>query len=211
MSTAWPCKVNGQVIDDSALDSSVPGDDCFLCKPAREKLRDIGKELDCLEDKEHCEVEDLGLEVFNRPILLQHFPLFRKSDADCLPDFDEAPDKKVPFREGWDCLTEESSQELLTLIKPRLVLSGHTHHGCRLKHGNIPEWSVSSFSWRNRNNPTFILATITPEDYALEKCFLPEEDTVIQFYIVGAIFSLFWWSMGCIRRLVNGNRRRRVS
>ncbi|KAG8571281.1 hypothetical protein GDO81_011582 [Engystomops pustulosus] len=76
--------------------------------------------------------------------------------------------------------------QLLRLIQPRLILSGHTHSACEVLHDNVPEISVPSFSWRNRNNPSFIMATITTEDFSLEKCFLPTENTVIRVYCVAA-------------------------
>ena len=59
----------------------------------------------------------------------------------------------------------------------------------------IEEWSVASFSWRNRNNPNFILAKITQDQIALSKCYLPEEDSVITMYLFGftaiIIYSLY--------------------
>lgn len=52
------------------------------------------------------------------------------------------------------------SPQLLQWFKPRLILSGHTHSGCEVLHDNkYPEISVPSFSWRNRNNPSFILVS----------------------------------------------------
>jgi len=62
-----------------------------------------------------------------------------------------------------DCLSLESSNILLDMLNPRLVLSGHTHHHCLVHHKSpqdgtpIPEYSVPSFSWRNRNDPSFYL------------------------------------------------------
>ena len=63
--------------------------------------------------------------------------------------------------------------------------------------GTIPEWSVSSFSWRNRNNPTFLLARITARDFAVEKCFMPEETTVIFLYQVAAVVAIVAWAQLC--------------
>ena len=61
---------------------------------------------------------------------MSHYPLYRRSDAHC-DEEDEAPadEKNQPFREGWDCLTKNAPRDLLTKLRPRLVLSGHTHHG----------------------------------------------------------------------------------
>ncbi|PNJ07384.1 metallophosphoesterase 1 isoform X5 [Pongo pygmaeus] len=75
------------------------------------------------------------------------------------------------------------SRELLRWFQPRLVLSGHTHSACEVHHGGrVPELSVPSFSWRNRNNPSFIMGSITPTDYTLSKCYLPREDVVLIIY-----------------------------
>ena len=42
------------------------------------------------------------------------------------------------------------------------MLSAHTHHGCYRVHNNgVPEWTVASFSWRNKPNPTFLLVIQT--------------------------------------------------
>uniref|UniRef100_A0A5F9CFS5 Metallophosphoesterase 1 n=1 Tax=Oryctolagus cuniculus TaxID=9986 RepID=A0A5F9CFS5_RABIT len=75
------------------------------------------------------------------------------------------------------------SRQLLWWLRPRLVLSGHTHSACEVLHqGGVPEISVPSFNWRNRNNPSFIMGSITSSDYALSKCYLPYEDTVLSMY-----------------------------
>ncbi|MEQ2187359.1 hypothetical protein GOODEAATRI_003935, partial [Goodea atripinnis] len=88
-----------------------------------------------------------------------HYPLYRVSDASCTGQ-DAAPpeERHLLFREKYDVLSKEASQRLLQWFKPRLILSGHTHSGCEVLHDNkYPEISVPSFSWRNRNNPSFIL------------------------------------------------------
>uniref|UniRef100_A0A8C0AKZ2 Metallophosphoesterase 1 n=1 Tax=Bos mutus grunniens TaxID=30521 RepID=A0A8C0AKZ2_BOSMU len=79
------------------------------------------------------------------------------------------------------------SRELLWWLRPRLILSGHTHSACEVQHrAGVLEVSVPSFSWRNRNNPSFIMGSITPMDYALAKCYLPREDMVLTTYCVAA-------------------------
>uniref|UniRef100_A0A8C0G0P7 Metallophosphoesterase 1 n=1 Tax=Chelonoidis abingdonii TaxID=106734 RepID=A0A8C0G0P7_CHEAB len=84
------------------------------------------------------------------------------------------------------------SQQLLWWFHPRLILSGHTHSACEVLHnGKIPEISVPSFSWRNRNNPSFIMGSITPTDFSLYKCFLPLESRVVTIYcIAGALLGV---------------------
>jgi hypothetical protein len=91
--------------------------------------------------------------------------MYRKSDELCTGD-DAAPEseKYTEFRTDLDCLSESSSQMLLSSLKPRLIISGHTHHGCLYHHkgadsSSIPEVSVPSYSWRNRDNPSFFLVS----------------------------------------------------
>ena len=174
------------------------GDNCYFCAPAMKKVKNLAKELKCMKTKE-CEV--VHQEDYSRPILLQHFPLFRKSDAECHsndPDELQNPEEKSKeFKAQWDCLSEESSKFLLEKIKPRLVLSGHTHHGCKILHSlkngrKVPEWSVASFSWRNRNNPVIVLATLTPDEFVLDKCFLPEENTILNIYFFGSVLIIVY-------------------
>lgn len=51
--------------------------------------------------------------------------------------------------------------QLLKMIKPRLVFGGHTHYGCHIQHsGGIHEYSLSSFNWRNKYNPTYMLVSL---------------------------------------------------
>merc|ERR1719239_1982327 len=156
------------------------GDDCFLCKPAVKAVRELKEKL-------------VGLPP---PILLSHFPLYRKSDALC-SEPDEAPshEKGALFRERWECISSESSRLLLSQIQPKLVLSGHTHHGCNTSHGSgVTEISISSFSWRNKVNPAFLLATFDSSgNYEVNKCYMPDEDNVINAYI--GSFILFCVSL----------------
>ena len=94
--------------------------------------------------------------------------MYRESDASCTgDDAAPAPSKHTEFRTKIDCLSKISSQMLLKALEPRLVISGHTHHGCLYQHEvgeetgarSIPEYSVPSFSWRNRDNPSYFLVS----------------------------------------------------
>ncbi|XP_027431154.1 metallophosphoesterase 1 isoform X2 [Zalophus californianus] len=143
------------------------GDGCHICSEAEAELIEISHKLNCSRE---------------------HFPLFRRSDANCSGE-DAAPleERAIPFKERYDVLSREASQQLLWWLRPRLILSGHTHSACEVLHGaGVPEISVPSFSWRNRNNPSFIMGSMTPTDYALAKCYLPYENTVLATYCVAA-------------------------
>uniref|UniRef100_A0A3Q4HFC2 Metallophosphoesterase 1 n=1 Tax=Neolamprologus brichardi TaxID=32507 RepID=A0A3Q4HFC2_NEOBR len=164
------------------------GDGCPICQSVEKELIKLSRDLNCS---------------------LQHYPLYRVSDAGCTGQ-DAAPpeERHLLFREKYDVLSKEASQRLLQWFKPRLILSGHTHSGCEVLHDNkYPEISVPSFSWRNRNNPSFILATVSPSSYTLSKCFLPEESTVISVYCsAGACLLLLFlahcmWMKGLLQCL----------
>ncbi|XP_077634211.1 metallophosphoesterase 1 isoform X3 [Crocuta crocuta] len=171
---------------------ALEGDGCNICSEAEAELIEISRKLNCSREQEHRSSR-CGHEQplpASAPVLLQHFPLYRRSDANC-SGVDAAPleERGIPFKERYDALSREASQKLLWWLRPRLVLSGHTHSACEVLHGmGTLEISVPSFSWRNRNNPSFIMGSLTPTEYALAKCFLPCENTVLATYCVTAGF-----------------------
>ena len=58
----------------------------------------------------------------------------------------------------------------------------------------VTEISISSFSWRNKVNPAFLLTTFDPlGNYEVSKCYMPNEDNVINAYI--GSFILFCISL----------------
>ncbi|XP_042724690.1 metallophosphoesterase 1 isoform X1 [Lagopus leucura] len=166
---------------------AMEGDGCTLCRTAEAKLVALSHRLNCSQQElNHPEkrCSDAEKPPASQPILLQHYPLYRKSDAECSGEDAASPEEKtIPFKEKYDVLSQEASQKLLWWFHPRLILSGHTHSACQVLHaGGIPEISVPSFSWRNRNNPSFIMGSITPTDFSLHKCFLPHESRVFAIY-----------------------------
>ena len=80
----------------------------LYCDRHMKLLRKVSRELECLEKKrEECDVEDDFGErdggdsdhEFGRPILLQHFPLHRRSDSECTGEDAAHPDERdAPFR-----------------------------------------------------------------------------------------------------------------
>ncbi|KAF4528590.1 hypothetical protein B566_EDAN015810 [Ephemera danica] len=81
--------------------------------------------------------------------------------------------------------------QLLDWLQPRVIATGHTHHGCHKIHRqDAHEWTVPSFSWRNKNNPSFLLTVFAPNNYAVKKCFMPTESTVIYIYLFGMIILI---------------------
>ncbi|XP_046747456.1 metallophosphoesterase 1 [Diprion similis] len=183
---------------------ALEGDGCFLCKPTEMALKRIAKQLKCTKGiGSSCKSKDI-LKQYSRPILLQHYPMYRESDEIC-HEVDEAPAniKNEKFRERWDCLSKEASEQLLDIMEPRLIVDGHTHHGCRKIHRkNILEFTVPSFSWRNKNNPSFLLGVFTPNNYMVSKCYMPLETTVIKIYITGFILVFLYVALKVRRRFI---------
>ncbi|XP_031666191.1 metallophosphoesterase 1-like [Oncorhynchus kisutch] len=193
------------------------GDGCPICQSVEKQLHTLSRDLNCslLQNsqssiiREYC--QDAWTYPSTTPIILQHYPLYRVSDAGCTGR-DAAPpeERHLLFREKYDVLSQEASHRLLQWFKPRLVLSGHTHSGCQVLHDNkYPEISVPSFNWRNRNNPSFILGSFSSSGYGLSKCFLPEESTVIALYCSTGASLLFLlplvhclWMRGLFRCLI---------
>ncbi len=174
-------------------------DMCSVCSPATEQLRHTSMQLNCTRygtPNGQTSSTSKKCDVYKKlpntpPILLQHIPLWRESDEMCTgvdaPPLDE---RYLKFKPGFEALPPDASQRLLSWIRPRLILSGHTHYSCHVVHdGNIPEISVPSLSWRNLNNPSIILATISKEKYEIRKCFLPRESTVFMIYVM-TVFGL---------------------
>ncbi|KAL7298696.1 metallophosphoesterase 1 [Trichogramma pretiosum] len=173
---------------------ALEGDGCFLCRPTEVAVNKISKHLKCAKGIGNDCHKNNFIKRYSRPILLQHYPLYRESDQLC-DELDEAPAeiKSIKFRERWECLSKEASDQLLDILNPRLVVDGHTHHGCRKIHReHILEMTLSSFSWRNKDNPAFLLGVFTPNNYSLSKCYMPVESVVIGIYIISGICIIIY-------------------
>ncbi|XP_004704012.2 metallophosphoesterase 1 [Echinops telfairi] len=174
--------INFVMVNSVALE----GDGCSICSEAEAELIEISNTLNCSRELVPPSSQCAARQPLpaSAPVLLQHYPLYRRSDANCVGEDAASPkDKNIPFKEKYDVLSQEASRKLLWWLQPRLVLSGHTHSGCEVTHaGGVLEVSVPSLSWRNRNNPSFIMGSISSSDYSLAKCYLPLEDTVLLTY-----------------------------
>ncbi|KAM3722242.1 Metallophosphoesterase [Dirofilaria immitis] len=172
---------------------TVERDGCSLCSATERQIEELSQRFDCTKNKTMCSMH-------SRPILLLHIPLYRKNDAHCPDDSDASPEpvKSKRFHVGIDCLSNASSHYILEKLKPRAVFNGHTHYSCQTwwrSPYNMFEWTLSSFSWRNIPQPAFLLVTMTSDDIQVNKCFLPNEKTVIASYVItalGLIFFLFY-------------------
>ena len=161
---------------------TMEGDYCHLCSDAEEKLNVLSSHL--------CP----NFICSSDPIVLTHFPLFRQSDSHCGHDWDSMPEslKYEPFVQKWDCLSENATKLIIDSLKPRLVITGHSHYGCVTRHANsLYEWTVSSFNYRNNQNPSLLLAKITKNHYSISKCILVNE----WLFIITDIFIILLFSI----------------
>ncbi|XP_061708925.1 metallophosphoesterase 1 homolog [Cydia pomonella] len=177
---------------------AMEGDSCHLCREARFSLDKIAKSLECSKNPSEC--TEIPNFTYSQPIFMQHFPLFRTSDAQCTePDAPPLPLRNKKFRNKIDALSREATDYLTRKFKPRAVFGGHTHHGCLVHHKDdrkdidFYEYSVPSFSWRNRPDPKYMLVTISPHAYAVNKCGLPKETTIAVTAVI-LVFAVSYYS-----------------
>ncbi|XP_055386016.1 metallophosphoesterase 1 homolog isoform X2 [Condylostylus longicornis] len=136
---------------------AMQNDRCYFCESAKEELEKVTRTLGCYKEPQSCARNTFRRNIkYSRPILMQHFPTFRVSDEVCLEHDSE---KLEQYRENWEVLSKESTQLLGSALNPRLAFGGHSHHSCRLINSlGIEEFTVASYSWRNKNQPSFLLA-----------------------------------------------------
>lgn len=139
---------------------TMEGDGCGFCWQAENDLKSIAKLLNCTRDNSYedaaCKhLNRRPLDSYSQPVLLQHFPTYRSSDSICLEH--DAPTIEN-YRERWDVLSQRATKFLGQQLSPRVAFSGHSHHYCHIKNMlDIDEYTIASFNWRNKMNPSFIL------------------------------------------------------
>ncbi|XP_049867569.1 metallophosphoesterase 1-like isoform X2 [Pectinophora gossypiella] len=166
---------------------AMEGDGCRLCARAVNLIEKIADILKCSNGSPLCK-SNMKVDNYSRPIIMQHYPLYRESDSICTePDAAPLPERNSLFEERWDCLSKESTEYLVESLSPRAVFGAHTHHSCMVRHSFVPtsnhkiefiEYTVPSFSWRNRLDPKYYLLTISPKEVKVSKCGLPREWTM---------------------------------
>jgi ethanolamine phosphate phosphodiesterase len=123
---------------------TLENDNCNFCKKTQTQLKLLEKRL--------------NKEINSKPIVFTHFPLYRESDDICPEDIDSEPKElRSNFKQDYDCLSKQSTKQLINMLKPRLVFSGHTHFSCFNVLNGVPEYTIPSFSWRNIKTPSMLL------------------------------------------------------
>lgn len=158
----------------------------------------------------------------NPKVLLTHIPLYRPDNSPCGPHRSSpvinqrvsyaALDQGITYQ---NYLTKETSDLLLSLLKPILVLSGHDHDQCTVVHstpfGPVTEHTLGTISWQQGNlYPSFMLLSAGPKlsqnstdlehEVAMNLCFLPKQTHIYIWYIcqfvVTILLLVFWPTNG---------------
>ncbi|XP_041991466.1 uncharacterized protein C630.12-like isoform X1 [Salvia splendens] len=151
-------------------------------------------------------IENASKDISSTPrVLLTHIPLYRPDWTPCGPHrYSPVINQRinrVDYHQDivyQNYITEKSSNSLLDLIRPALVLSGHDHDQCTVSHmynnGHATEHTVGTVSWQQGNlYPSFMLLSaknssvsdgITTEDALLTNlCFLPMQVHIYIWYL----------------------------
>lgn len=132
---------------------------------------------------------------FSAPILLIHIPLYRQDDRTCEYPTSMSETVKKKNIQGEDVLHEDISNFLLERLKPRLILSGHTHMKCDTVHPvpsdqtkSIEELTISSYNHKYaEKRPGFLLMSVNSTHIFKKHCNLVEEWVIASVYLVSFI------------------------
>lgn len=135
---------------------------------------------------------------FQGPILLIHIPLFRPDDSETC-EFPRSLKEKVKEKniEGKDVLHLKASEFILKQLRPRLVLSGHTHMNCKTQHTlatesdgsfTTEELTLTSYNHKYAEyKPGFMLLSVNSTHTYNVTCNLVEEWVIASIYLATAI------------------------
>ncbi|KAL0908847.1 hypothetical protein M5K25_023358 [Dendrobium thyrsiflorum] len=188
-------KVNFIVVDAQTLDG-----------PKQEKETSVSWQF----------IKNISTANMSRPrVLLTHIPLYRPNDSPCGSYRSSGVINQRVSYVGHDqgikyqnYLTKETSDRLLHLIKPSLVLSGHDHDQCTVTHstqfGSVVEHTLGTVSWQQGNlYPSFMLLTASPSNstssnsaVSTSLCFLPMQTHIYIWYLCQffvTLLLLFIW------------------
>lgn len=127
-------------------------------------------------------LDQASINLKGESILLSHIPLYRPDDLSCEASWSHMDRTQEKNIEGKDVIHRDQTRLLLHKLKPRLILSGHTHMHCTTEH-NLPdidakfkELTVSSFNYKYAiYKPSFILLSANASTIHEYHCYLPNE------------------------------------
>ncbi|KAL6650083.1 hypothetical protein ACP70R_014307 [Stipagrostis hirtigluma subsp. patula] len=141
----------------------------------------------------------------NPKVLLTHIPLYRPDNTPCGPHRSSpiinqrvsyaAADQGITYQ---NYLSKETSDLLLSLLKPVLVLSGHDHDQCTIVHstpfGPVTEHTLGTISWQQGNlYPSFMLLSAGPK---LSQNSTDLKHEYICQFVVTILMLVFWPTNG---------------
>ncbi|KAJ3697141.1 hypothetical protein LUZ61_000846 [Rhynchospora tenuis] len=150
----------------------------------------------------------------NPRVLLTHIPLHRPDNTPCGQHRSSPIINQRVYRSGFDqgityqnYLSKESSELLLSKIKPVLVLSGHDHDQCTVVHstpsGQVTEHTLGTVSWQQGNlYPSFMLlsvlsgnaSSVSNDDLnhsvSSQLCYLPLQTHIYIWYLCQALITI---------------------
>jgi hypothetical protein len=152
--------------------------------------------------------------VQNPRVLLTHIPLYRPDNTPCgqyrsSPIINQRVHRSA-FEQGityQNYLSKESSDLLLSKIKPLLVLSGHDHDQCTVIHstpfGSVTEHTLGTVSWQQGTlYPSFMLLSVSSGNsgsvsnddtnhlVSTQLCFLPLQTHIYIWYLCQALVTI---------------------
>ncbi|GMR34769.1 hypothetical protein PMAYCL1PPCAC_04964, partial [Pristionchus mayeri] len=196
------------------------GDGCKLCGEAEGRVKMVKRSRECAESSNSssalCRSSLSAVEwpqLPLPPVLLQHFPLHRKDESECVDVPESDPERLTKYRDQWESISLPATEQLIDALRPIAVFNGHSHRPCTkrwIRSGGariraFTEWTVNSFSWRNGANPTLLMVTMSRENQEAEPlvavCHLPNEFVCIFLYALVALTYL-GYSILFVRRKV---------
>ncbi|DBA01182.1 TPA: hypothetical protein N0F65_002317 [Lagenidium giganteum] len=161
---------------------------------------DTNVQDDDVKDSAQSNTTKLGMtRTRGSVVLMTHLPLYRADDMQC-------GDKRrnegghityehpsFPYEIHHHVLSPELTQELLTKLRPSIILSGHTHAWCEYQPSgevNAKEFTIPTFSWGQRPDPSYALLTLSGTASAVALCHLPHEHHVFAFYAIIGVMLL---------------------
>lgn len=172
------------------MNSMLFHDSCTFCRHSNDILTQIGKQLNHV-----------------RPILLTHIPLYRPDDSLC-----DKPLNKSQINgpwEGSEVIDRKGSDRLLRILRPRLILSGHSHKNCIINHQvekslGIMEFykeiTLTSYNHKYDENPKFLLMSVNSTHVLTNHCNLISEYHIISVYLASLIVIFVM-----VKRSINSN------
>lgn len=156
-------------------------DTCDFCSSSVASTNLIAERLDNQEQE--------NPESFSSPILFHHIPFYRYDDKDCELLGSDTSDKN---REGIDVTHKIKSRFVLGSLKPRVVISGHSHLYCRTMHKigeqTYEEITVPSFNHKYaQTKPGLLLLTANKKRVMAHHCYLVNEWLILLIYIVALV------------------------